>query len=434
SALKLPLIFSGFENSVIELSAQILDGLGFEMLQSGGTISTSQERNRVQLEPGSAFSVVLVDGDFGIQATGTVTYTDGDRILGMGHPVFNSGAVGLPMGRAKIITTISSLMASTKISAQTDIVGTLHQDRTTGILGVSGEVPKLIPVHMMFNSEFQKPVDFNFRIAEDRSIHSLTPLIFRIVLFNAIESARLSSGDQTLLLEGQIKLKGKQNIVLKNFFAGGLPATLVTDAVEATGELSAILGSLLSNNFELPKIQSIDLNFTSLHKKNLATVQRVEIDKSVVKPGDEITLAVTLKEYQGQEQRIEHTLEIPKETTSKRVSIFVGSGSSLTQVEYRSTPQKFKPHNFNQLVELLRKRRKNNFLFFQIRVRDKGVLIKGEEFPDLPPSIRAVMNSQKSSGNVLALKDRILLEQSIQVDYSISGGRTVWLKVEPKDE
>ncbi|MFQ5864682.1 MAG: SpoIVB peptidase S55 domain-containing protein [bacterium] len=434
SPLKLPLIFSGFENSIMELSAQIFDGLGFEMLQSGGTISTTKEKNYDQLQPGSAFSLVIVEGDFGIQATGTVTYTDGDRVLGMGHPVFDSGAVGLPMGRAKIVTTVSSLMASTKISAHTDIVGTLHQDRTTGVLGVSGEMPKLIPVRMNLNSEFQEPVDFNFRLAEDRSIHSLTPLIFRIVLFNAIESARLSSGDQTLLLEGQIKLRGKQNILLQNFFAGGLPSTLVTDALEATGEISAILGSLLSNNFELPKIESINLNFTSLHKKNLATVQRVEIDKSVVKPGDEITLAVTLKEYQGQEQRIRHSLRIPNDVTSKRISVFAGSGSALTQVEYRSAPQKFRPNSFNQLLELLKKRRKNNFLFFQIRLRDKGVLIKGEELPSLPPSIRAVMNSQKSSGNVISLRDRTLIEDSIQVNYSISGGRTVWLNVEPKDE
>jgi hypothetical protein len=434
SPLKLPLIFSGFESSGMELSSQIFDGLGFEILQSGGTISSYEEKNRGQLQPGSAFSVVIVEGDFGIQATGTVTYIDGDKILGMGHPIFDSGAVGLPMGRAKIVTTVSSLMASNKISANTDIIGTLHQDRTTGIMGVSGEAPKLIPIVMNFKSEFREPVEFNFRVAEDRSIRSITPLVFSLVLYNAIGSARLSSGDQTLLLNGQIKLKGKQDIRLQNFFAGGSPGTLITDAVEATGEISAILGSLLSNNFELPEIESIELDFTSLHKKNLAAVQRVEIDKSVVKPGEKINLTVTLKEYQGQEQRIQHTLEIPKDITSRRISIFAGSGSSLTQVEYRTSPQRFKPTNFDQLLTLLETRRRNNFLFFQVRLLDKGLLVEGEELPGLPPSIRNVMNSQKTSGNVISLRDRILIEDSVPVNYSVSGGRTVWLKVEPKDE
>ncbi|MFQ5823183.1 MAG: SpoIVB peptidase S55 domain-containing protein [bacterium] len=434
SPLELPLIFSGFENSIVELSSQIFNGLGFKILQSGGTLSTNDEDNSSQLEPGDAVSVVIVDGDFGLQATGTVTYRDGDKILGLGHPFFNSGAVGLPMGRAKILTTLSSLMASTKLAAQTEIVGTIHQDRATGIMGVSGEAPKIIPVRMTFNSEIQEPVEFNFRVAQDRSIHSLTPLVLRIVLSNALESARLSTGNQTLRLNGRIVLKGHQDIQLQNYYAGSLPGSLVTDAIEATGEISAILGSLLSNNFELPEIESIDLNFTSLPQKSLATVQRIEIDKSVVKPGDKIDITVTLKEYQGSEHRIHHTLDIPDEITSKRIAIFTGSGSALTRVEFRNAPQKFSPKNFHQLVELLKKRRKNNFLFFQIRHSNKGVLIEGEELPSLPPSIRTVMNSQKTSGNVLSLRDRILIEDSVQVNYSISGGRTVWLRVESKDE
>jgi hypothetical protein len=434
SPLAIPLIFSGFENSIMELSADIFDGLGFEILQGGGTMSTNEENDYGPLEPGSAFSLVIVDGDFGLQATGTVTYRDGDKILGMGHPIFNRGAVGLPMGKAKILTTLSSLMSSTKMAALTKVVGTLHQDRTTGIMGVSGEQPKMIPVVVTFRSEIQEPVEFNFRVAEDRSLYSLTPLIFGVVLSNALESARLSMGDQTLVLDGRIKLREHPDIPLQNFYAGGVPAIFVTDAQEATGEISAILGTLLSNNFELPEIESIELNFTSLYKKNLASVQRIEVDKLVVKPGDEITLTVTLKEFQGKEHRIQHTLKIPDQITAKRIAVYVGSGSKLTQLEYRTAPQKFKPQSFEHLVKMLKKRRKNNYLFFQIRARDRGILIDGQELPSLPPSVLSIMNSQKTSGNVKSLIERKLIEDSVQVNYSISGGRTVWLRVEPKDE
>lgn len=429
--LDTPLIFSGFESAVLELCSTIFEGMRVQILQGGGS-SKNEEVDLGPLEPGSAYSVVIVDGDMGIQATGTVTYRDENNVLGMGHSFLNSGAVGLPMGKAKILTTLSSLMFSTKVSALTEIVGTVHQDRTTGVMGVSGEMSKMIPVNFRFHSRFQDDAELNFRIAEDRRLHSLTPFIFTIVLTNALESVRLSQGNHTLKLDGKINLAGRDPIPLKNYYAGNRPSTFITDAIEAAGEISATVGALLSNNFEAPQIESVELTFDALHKKNLAIVDRIEADRTVVKPGDEVKLSVYLREYQGQEHKISHTLKIPDEIREKRVVIFAGSGSTLTRLEARTSPQKFRPKSFSQLTELLKSKRKNNYVFFQIRLRDKGVLIAGEELPSLPPSILSVMNAQKSSGNVVTLRDRIVVEENVQVDYSVSGGKTVVLSVELK--
>ncbi|RMD95145.1 MAG: hypothetical protein D6813_00910 [Calditrichaeota bacterium] len=432
--LEIPLLLSGFESSAFELCNRLFSGLGFKVLQSGGTTGQASDEDAVDLEPGSAFSVVIVDGDFGLQATGTVTYRDGNKILGMGHPVFDTGAVQFPMGQAKILTTISSLMASTKMAALTKIVGTLHQDRTTGLLGFSGERPQMIPIKMSYRSEFQPVNEFHFRVAEDKSLYTFTPFILRLVLGNALESARLSAGDQTLIVKGKIALKNHEDIEIENLYAGGPPETLLSDALEATGDIAAIVGSLLSNDFEAPSIESISLNFTSLPKKSRATVQQIEVDKLVVKPGDEITVTVTLQEFQGDKHKIQHNLVIPENIDDRSITIYAGSGAFLTRYEFRKSPQKFRPQNFQQLLDLLRKRRKNNRIFFQIRKRDKGVLIEGEELPSLPPSILSVMNSQRSSGNVSSLIDRKILEDSVPVNFAVSGGKIMRIRVEPKEE
>lgn len=430
--LELPLLCSGFEPAAVELSARIFAGLGFEIRHGGGTVATEEGIDVGPLQPGSAYSVVLVDGDLGLQATGTVTYVDGARVIGMGHPFLNSGAVGLPMGKAKILTTISSMMASTKMSALTEIVGTVHQDRTTGVMGISGELPQMIPFHLSLISEAAPPVDFNFRIAEDRSLHSITPLVFSIILTNALESARLSASSQTLELEGQINLKGREPIPVKNYFAGSSPVTFLTDAVEAAGEVSAIIGALLSNNFEPPEIESVDLRFEALHQKYFAFVERLVVDQTAVKPGDEITVTAYLKEYQGERHKVSQTLKLPQNIQGRRINVFAGSGTTLTRLEVRTSPQKFRPKTFQQLIELLHNRRKNNFVFFQVRLPDKGILVEGEELPGLPPSILSVMRSQKSSGNLATLRDRVLVEEQVETHYSVSGGKTVWLKIEPK--
>jgi hypothetical protein len=434
SQLDIPLIFSGFQSRSLQNVSNIFEGMGFEMVSAGGSFSTSETAREMTLQPGSAFSVVLVDGDFGIQATGTVTYRDGDLILGMGHPFLDFGAVDLPLAEAKILTTLTSLMASTKMSAQTQVVGTVHQDRTTGIMGVGGEPPDMLPVRVRFQSKLQKPSEFNFRIARDRSLNSFTPLIFSLVVSDALESARLSFGNATLQLDGKINLKEHEPISLQNYYAGSTPSSFITDGMEATAEIAATIGALLANDFETPKMESVELNFTSLPKKSLATVQRIEVDKTVVKPGDKIGLTVYVKEFQGKEVKLQRELLVPNEIESRRLTIFAGSGDMLRQLEFRSAPQKFRPRSFKQLLELLESRRKNNFLFFQLRESNKGVMVGGEEFPSLPPSILSVMNSQKSSGNVVLLRDRVVNEENVQLDFSISGGRTIALRVDPKDE
>ena len=430
--LETPLIFSGFANSAMTWSSKLFSRLGMVPAQGGSIGASEEEPDLGSLEPGSAYSVVLVDGDFTLQATGTVTYVDRNRVIGMGHPFLNSGAVALPMGKAKILTTISSLMASTKMAALTGISGTVHQDRTTGVMGVSGEPPKMIPFTINLKKQFGTEAHFSFRVADDRSLYSLTPLLTGLVISNAIESARLGRSNQTLKLEGRINLAGHDAIPIQNYYAGGTPTAFLTDAVEANAEVGAMLGAILANNFETPEIESVELNFEALPKKYLALVERVEIDRSRVKPGDKVTVTAYLKEYQGEPHVVRHEFIIPKTIHARRISIYAGGGSTLTRLEAQASPQRFRPKNFSNLLKLLKERRRNNSVFFQMLLPDKGISIEGDELPGLPPSVLSVIRSQKSSGGVVTLRNRVIAEESIQTDYSVAGGRSVWLRVEQK--
>ena len=294
-----------------------------------------------------------------------------------------------------------------------------------------GETPKLIPFNVSFASEVEPLREFKFRIAEERNLHSLTPLIFSIILNNAIESARLSVTSQTLKVDGKINLKDRGNIPLQNYYAGG-SSSFETDAIQVTGEIAAVLGSLLSNSFEQPEIESVDLKFKALHKKYLAFVDRLEINKTSVKPGETVTLTVHLKEYQGKTHMVKHSVKIPENLQARRVNIYAGGGGTLTQLEARTSPQKFQPENFKHLLELINNRRKNNYIFFQLRLLDKGIQLEGEELPGLPPSVFSVIKSQRSVGSMKALRDRVLLEDKVQTDYAVTSGKSIWLKIDPK--
>jgi hypothetical protein len=70
---------------------------------------------------------------------GTVTYNDGKRVLAFGHPFFNLGPVDMPMSKGEVLMVLSSSYSPLKLANATEIVGALHQDRHSGIMGVLGD-------------------------------------------------------------------------------------------------------------------------------------------------------------------------------------------------------------------------------------------------------------------------------------------------------
>ena len=104
------------------------------------------------LNPGESVAGVLVDGDMGVTGLGTVTYNDGKRVLAFGHPFFNLGPVDMPMSKGEVVMTLASAFQPNKMANATEIVGALHQDRHSGIMGVLGAESHMIPVTVKVRS------------------------------------------------------------------------------------------------------------------------------------------------------------------------------------------------------------------------------------------------------------------------------------------
>jgi hypothetical protein len=80
-----------------------------------------------------------------VTGLGTTTYNDGKRVLGFGHPLFNLGPVSIPMSKGEILMVLSSQFQPNKFGNATEIVGSLHQDRHSGIMGELGDAAEMIP-------------------------------------------------------------------------------------------------------------------------------------------------------------------------------------------------------------------------------------------------------------------------------------------------
>jgi hypothetical protein len=104
------------------------------------------------LKPGSAFGVGYSDGDIPASAIGTVSYVDGDKIWGFGHPLDGVGARALLLQDAYVFRVINNPIAigdsigSYKYAAPGHTIGTLTSDGLNAVAGRVGAPPPSVPV------------------------------------------------------------------------------------------------------------------------------------------------------------------------------------------------------------------------------------------------------------------------------------------------
>ena len=154
--IETPLTLSGFNEGALKEFAPIFQQLGMSAVQGGASGSLRSPKPvagwQNALQPGDSVAGVLVSGDMSVTGLGTVTYNDGKRVLAFGHPFFNLGPVSMPMSKGEILMVLSSQFQPNKFGNATEIVGALHQDRHSGIMGELGDTAEMVPVDVKVRS------------------------------------------------------------------------------------------------------------------------------------------------------------------------------------------------------------------------------------------------------------------------------------------
>ena len=425
-----PLVFSGFQPEIVIQYDSYFKSMGFTTMVAGNAPATEDAST---LEPGSAVSVVFLTGDLAIEATGTVTAVGDNKLLAFGHQLFNFGPIALPMAGARVYTTLPSLMGSSKMSSATGVLGTFLQDRMAGAFGDLTVSPKMIPIRFRMQSPFHETTEFDFELANDPAFNNMLPFYMRTALIQAAYSARLAGEQNSSHLTGAIHLTDGRSLELDDLFSseqnfGFLAAG--ADAVSAADLVTSLMGNILVNDFTGPTVESVEMNLKTIPGYNYAIIESVWQDKTRVKPGEDITLSIQLRDEEGNRSKINRTIPIPKNISGRRVSVFVSSGSALTRYEVQLGRDKFVPDDFDDIVRILSERRKTQNLYIQVRALDNGLIVDGQEMLDVPPSIMNAMRTRSSGGVVKQLRDRPVHEEHVRMDNVIVGAKRLILTIE----
>jgi hypothetical protein len=413
-AIATPLNVSGFSLRSIQQFSSQLEMLGLVPVRGMGTASMEAYEDD-PLQAGSTISVQLVRGDIDVSASGTATHIQGDKIYGFGHPFLSIGYTDLPLNKGAVLTIIPNLMTSEKVSATAEFIGSIKQDRATGIMGVVGEEAQLIPVELRLHTSRNEVKELNFEVVTD---NFLTPFLITFSVHNSIVSSERSIGGQTLQLKSTISIQGQSDI---NFESS--VSDLTSSAVFAALAAAAPVNFLLNSGFEELVMEKIDVEITAVEETREATVEKVWQDRLEVDPGEEVNLTVFLRQSDGDTMIKKYPVKIPEEISPGPLKIIVGDGVSLTREDAETGVGEFIPDSLQQLIKAINNLKKNDRLYIRLAREQAGAIISGEGMPDLPPSLLAIYGSRKTAGELTPIGEVIYVEHELPATEFVLNGR-----------
>jgi SpoIVB peptidase S55 len=420
-----PVTFSGISQSVVDVFGEDLKRLGILPVAGvggGSSLTPMVAANENTLAPGTSVSIQLVRGDFTIDASGTVTHRDGNQIYAFGHPWFSSGKASWPMAESSVVTVIPNLNNSFKLAAGGNLVGSISQDRSTGVFGELGEKARMIPIRLTVHTSRNKTETYNYEVVSDSL---LTPLLTKIATYSAITATERQAGNQTLKLKGSISVKGQPDIALDNSFSAANGVALF-----AVNDIARPLAALFNSGFDALDVQSINVELTSTDNRSGGTLSRLWIDKTEVRRGENIEIQVFARQDNGSEFVERIPLTIPSDAPTGPLVIMVGDGASMNQVEMRQPAGDFVPRDLSQLIRTINKLKRNNRLYVKVLRSGTGAIVNNEEMPSLPPSVLATLGSQRTSGGYTPLSVATIDEQELAPShFIISGQQTITINV-----
>lgn len=424
--LSIPLLFGGFTSHVFERAKPFFSKLGFSPVQSGssGQVQSKISASEMNLQAGEPVAVQLIKGDMEMSAVGTVTHVEGNKVLAFGHPFYNLGAVDFAMAKAKIMAVLPSLETSFVLSVSDSIVGRFVQDRNPGVFGELGKLPRFIPINANLVTANGETKEFKVQIANDKLF---TPLLVNLVVSSLVLSEERNFGDLSLELRGTIYLDDAPPVQLQDLFSGGYDMA----ATDLSGIVAAVVYYLTNNEFKELGIHRIDLNIGVAEEVRFATLEKIWLGKYEAKPGEIIPMKVYYRNFRGETIVDDLSLPVPNLPAGSEFTLIVGDASSIQSIEigqYRTTG--FVPRSLHQLIRLLNSLRKRNYIYFKIIAAKPGLFLRGEEMPNLPPTMKSMFSSPRAASTPpVEITRSTLGEYRHGIPYVFSGLAVIPIKI-----
>lgn len=428
-----PLVFAGFHENVLEEFGPLFERLGIHAVQGGASSPAYTAKPasdwKDSLRPGEAVAGVLVSGDMSVTGLGTVTYNDGQHVLAFGHPFFNLGPVDMPMSKGEVLMVLSSAFQPNKFANATEIVGALHQDRHSGIMGVLGDEAKMIPVTVAVrslgeNDAVRSEKDFRFNVFDQQK---WTPYLMMLTLFNSVSGLNEFKDEATYRLSGTVDLATGGRLSLNTMQASGempMPAPMLL-----AGWWGDKFNRLYLNAVTTPRLKQVSVTVDLLPERRVATIENAWIANSEVRPGDDVPVKVFLRPYRGDRIERDLTVHIREGLSKGDHRILLSDAETLNHMQSMAGYLN-RYMDLSETVSLINQERSNNKLYISLLEATPTAYYDDKTMPSLPASVLNVMQAGRAASRPIITSSESAFEQSsVPFDYVISGSYSLKITV-----
>lgn len=372
----------------------------------------------VELKPGSGLGVELASGDFLIYTFGTLTWRDGDEVIGFGHPFSNKGTLSLPLTSVYIHDFVANYRRTDKDGVIMDRQGTIDVDCPWAVGGVVGSEAQSVPaVYRVVDETNDRERTFSVRLAYDRA---MTPSLCLSTAFSAMD-ALYHGLDKPGIVRIRYRLRGSEGSLLQRsdvYYHSGDPGSAVG------GEMFSSMRLFTDNRFEPQDIAEVSAEIRLRAEQDVARIERVYTDEEAAVAGRKLTVHVLLKPVG--EPLVERvvTFDLPWELPKAGVQLGVASGESADYL--RRELGGFTPefHSLDRVVSYLESLERNDQLLVMLALPRQGVAVEDTPLPGLPLAYRTRLVSANRTG-VRAIRDYEI--RAIDVPWVVQGQYTTAL-------
>jgi hypothetical protein len=358
-----------------------------------------------------------------IGADGTVTEIDGKRIFAFGHHFLNVGGTELPFARANVITVLSNLSASFKISSALEWMGTISEDRSTSVYGELGRRASTVPLSVTMHGARHSPFIYNMEMVNDRV---LSPFILQMAIYSAIEATERILGIGSFAVRGEIAFEhGVPPLKLDNTYAGDFNVPL-----QASLGVATPLSYAMSSGFDALKISSIALTIDASERKRTLQVDQIAVSKRDFHPGDTVELVVTLAGENGTELLRNAKYRIPVGALPGPLQFTVADATSANLTEYQQLLGNA-PKSAAQLVTSLNSLRPNTNAYIRVWRTEPDFQVQGTDLPSPPPSLALLLaKAQGTPAGTWLTRGSTIAEIELDTGNAVvTGSKTVQVDI-----
>jgi len=327
----------------------------------------------------------------------------------------------MPMSKGEIVMVLASAFQPNKMGNATDIVGALHQDRHSGIMGQLGDMAETVPVSLNIRSygldgklQSEKPFHYNFFVNQ-----KWTPFLFMLTVFDSINSINEYGEDMTYRFSGRVEMDGNKTFDLRTMQAPNDGPT--APPMILAGWLGEKFNRLYGNSVEMPKLKRFDAVVDLIPERRTLAIEHAWLSASEVEPGAEVPIKVYLRPFRG--DRLERTvnLKLPAGLTKGEHRILISDSETLDRIQTRMAGSN-RFLTIPQTVSLISQERSNTKLYVSLIEPRPTVFAEDKAMPSLPGSVLNVMQTGRTGNRALPAIAETAAEQSdLELDQVVSG-------------